>query len=201
MTRRKLTPDEIALLGTDTDVSISALLGVSEHVVRRGRVSRRIPRYKKTKPDCRKWRKWTPEEDAIIGTAADADIATVLDRTRYDVAARRRRLGVEKVVSDYRMDWPAEQDALLGTMSDRSIAKRLGVTIPTVTRRRVALGIPICSREKWDGVGKKRTISDEEVDRMRYRIEKGETMLMLAQERGVTPQAISALLKRRRRTQ
>lgn len=133
----------------------------------------------------------------MLGTAPDADVASAIGRTRYDVAARRRRVKVALVPSDYRMEWSAEQDALLGTMSDRSLAKNLGVATPTVTRRRVALGIPICSREKWNGVGKKKIISDEEVNSIRHRVQRGETMMAIAQERGVTLQAISKLLKRR----
>ena len=40
------------------------------------------------------YRPWTPEEDALLGTAPDAVIAQRLERSRHSVGCRRRRLAL-----------------------------------------------------------------------------------------------------------
>ncbi|HEX9046774.1 MAG TPA: hypothetical protein VF988_07090, partial [Verrucomicrobiae bacterium] len=84
---------------------------------------------------------WTPEEDALLGTLTDGEVAARLGLTIPAVAHRRRRLG-RAVRFAHRRPWTPEEDALLGTASDTAIAAQLDRAIATVCMRRQKLGIP-----------------------------------------------------------
>ena len=88
------------------------------------------------------WRFFTPKEDALLGTASDAEIAERIGRHPASVQARRLRLGLRKGNQRQRRPWTPEEDALLGTASDTEIAARLNRHIGTVCIRRQKLGIP-----------------------------------------------------------
>ena len=88
------------------------------------------------------WRFFTPEEDALLGTASDAEIAKRLGRHPASVQSRRLKLGILKGKSRKLRRWTPEEDALLGTAKDTEIASRLNRRVGVVCMRRQKLGIP-----------------------------------------------------------
>jgi hypothetical protein len=93
------------------------------------------------------WRLFTPEEDALLGTATDIEIGKRLGRHPSSVQARLLRLGMRKSNPRKRRPWTPEEDALLGTATDTEIAARLDRHIATVCLRRQKLGIPNAYRQ------------------------------------------------------
>lgn len=83
-------------------------------------------------------RQWEPEEDAVLGTATDIEVARRLGRTKATVCHRRRAL---KIPGFHPRIWTADVDKLLGTVPDPEIARRMGCTEANVRPRRVQLGI------------------------------------------------------------
>ena len=94
---------------------------------------------------------WTAEDEALLGTAPDEQVAIRLGRTFYQVRRRRRRLRIPSYIRHKphapRWAWTAEEDRLLGTMSDAALAERLGCLLLVVFRRRRKLGIPAHQRQ------------------------------------------------------
>jgi len=89
--------------------------------------------------------KWTPEMDALRGTALDTEIADELEIASGSASRRRRILGIQTYWYRgpvRRVEWTPEMDALLGTESDQVIADELGILRETAGRRRRALDIP-----------------------------------------------------------
>ncbi len=84
---------------------------------------------------------WTPEDDTLLGTMTDGDLARRLGISLTAVAHRRRRLGIP-IRFAHRLPWTPEADALLGTDTDTAIAARLGCSVATVCLRRQKLKIP-----------------------------------------------------------
>ena len=80
---------------------------------------------------------WLPNEDALLGTASDLELARKLGRPIYNVRRRRIQLGLQ---SPFR-HWDPRADALLGKMPDQAAARRLGRTVASVATRRKRLGI------------------------------------------------------------
>lgn len=91
-----------------------------------------------------KFKYWTPEEDALLGTDSDKAMAAKIGRTIDAVYARRLKLGIPG--GDSRK-WKPEDDRCLGTASDREIAKRLNRSEREVLQRRHHLRIHL-SRAK-----------------------------------------------------
>src|SRR3989442_670261 len=74
--------------------------------------------------------KWKPEEDKLLGTAPDAQIARRLGRREVTVRARRVRLGIpatRQVVL-----WTHEEDRLLGKLPDEELARKFGRSVIAV---------------------------------------------------------------------
>ena len=84
---------------------------------------------------------WLPEEDALLGTMPDAEVAKVIGRNQLAVLKRRRRLGIPNRVPA-RFVWTQEQIALIGTMSDRELGDLIGCPGYVVTFKRRSLKIP-----------------------------------------------------------
>jgi hypothetical protein len=76
-------------------------------------------------------RPYTAEEDKLLGTMPDEDLARQLDRPPDGVAARRVKLGIDKFNAQ-RLAWTKEEDALLGIVPDEEIARALDRTINSV---------------------------------------------------------------------
>ena len=64
---------------------------------------------------------WKPEEDKLLGTAPDRDIARQLGRSEDSVKGRRLLLGIK--FPNPRRPWPEHELALLGTLPDSVLAK------------------------------------------------------------------------------
>src|SRR5262245_31861860 len=84
-------------------------------------------------------RRWTPEQDALLGTDTDDAIGALLVRTRRPVEYRRQVLGVKAFVGNKPakpVDWTHAKDRLVGTMGDDELAQHLGCTARQVRWRR-----------------------------------------------------------------
>jgi hypothetical protein len=92
-----------------------------------------------------KVRPWAKEEDALLGTMRDEELAKRLGRSVMGIALRRQHAKVAKF-GRVRTYWSVKEDRLLGTAPDEEIAKRLGRSQKSVTSRRFRLGI-----EKYGG--------------------------------------------------
>jgi hypothetical protein len=87
-----------------------------------------------------------PEEDAILGTATDREIAAKLGRDMNTIHARRKRLGIPAFVKRKPQGkpvvWTPAKDKLLGKAPDPVVARRLGCKPEAVFYRRKRLKIP-----------------------------------------------------------
>lgn len=81
---------------------------------------------------------WRAEDDAMLGTVSDQEIARRLGRTTSCVKARRIRLGI----ASYCRRWTPAEDVVLGKVPDEKLARRLGRTVEAIHARRERLGIP-----------------------------------------------------------
>ncbi len=109
---------------------IGRALGVSRQWASQLLGSVRKPRYRGPT--------WTGEEDALLGTAPDQEIAVRLRRPVYSVKCRRVRLGIPS----WHANRTSRRDALLGQLPDQEIAERFDMGYATVRARRAKLGIP-----------------------------------------------------------
>src|ERR1039457_1344558 len=91
------------------------------------------------KPPSPSRRRWTAEEDSLLGTRSDRSLARKFGRTVQAVKTRRRLKGVFLV-----KEWRPEDDTILGTRPDRQVALLLGRLIENVAWRRRKFGIPCC---------------------------------------------------------
>jgi hypothetical protein len=144
------SPEQDALLGTDSDTAIARRLGVPLGTVRYRRGKLRIP---STSVD--RVYDWTPEKDALLGTASDMDVAIKLGITQKQAEYRRRKLriayyqGSSTPASGHnhrspRVD-PQKYRHLLGVLKDAEIAKIYKISRATVCFARQQLGIPYAS--------------------------------------------------------
>jgi hypothetical protein len=132
------TPDDDKLLGLRPDAQIAMLLRISESAVHHRRSRLGIPPPGAQGLARTQVRPWLPEEEALLGTVPDAEVARRLGRPHTSVSAHRRHLGI----ASPQQRWTAEADALLGTIPDRELAQRLGRTVKAIARRRERLRIP-----------------------------------------------------------
>jgi hypothetical protein len=89
---------------------------------------------------------WTSEEDALLGTMKDRDVAARIGRSESAVSERRYVLGVaaftKRAPRGKPITWTPAKDRLLGTMSDANLARKLQCSPMTVFYRRRRLKIP-----------------------------------------------------------
>ena len=64
-----------------------------------------------------KVRKWTPDEEKLLGAGPDEEVARRLKRTAISVKWRREKLGIPNPVLPCNY-WTAEEEAVLGTAPD-----------------------------------------------------------------------------------
>src|SRR5205814_10016247 len=79
--------------------------------------------------------RWTPDDDKLLGSRPDDQIALLLGASVSAVKHRRVRLGIVQRRLKVRR-WTREEDALLGTASDGRIAQGLGRGKSAVADRR-----------------------------------------------------------------
>jgi hypothetical protein len=87
-------------------------------------------------------RLWSDEEEKLLGTARDEDVARQINRSKAAVQARRNFLGIPALNYLYSRPWTEEEDLLLGVVPDRVLAKRLNRTFLAVQARRSNKRIP-----------------------------------------------------------
>lgn len=103
-------------------------------------------------------RAWTTDEEQLLGSKADDDVARMLRRSKSDVTRRRRQLGILLAGWRSQTPWTKEREALLGTAADSAIGLLVGVTASCVAQRRRMLGIPayrIAKHVAWVETGRK----------------------------------------------
>jgi hypothetical protein len=72
------------------DIDIAKKLGVNRSRVQARRVQAGIPKFKHGHPG----RQWSDEEDALLGTKPDTEVALLLGVCRTSVRKRRKVLGI-----------------------------------------------------------------------------------------------------------
>jgi len=114
--RRFWTPGEDALFGLYADEEVVRRTGRSLSAVQARRYKKRFPNlYPKRHPP--KYRKiWSSEELSVLGTSTDQEVSRMLNRTREQVSAQRRAMGIP--VRLHRRFWTIEEMELLGTASE-----------------------------------------------------------------------------------
>lgn len=85
---------------------------------------------------------WKPEEDRLLGTRPDREVAKLVGRSQFGVAQRRERLGIRSFYQQRSLaSWTAEEDELLRSKADKTIAKLLRRSVRSVRARRRLKGI------------------------------------------------------------
>jgi hypothetical protein len=135
--KHRWTADDDKLLGLRPDAQVALLLRITKEAVKHRRHQLRIslPGQERIIPASKPW---LPEDDALLGTISDQEVARRLGRSATSVKARRARQGI----ASYRHWWTPGQDVLLGKFPDEELARRLGRTAEAVLARRERLGIP-----------------------------------------------------------
>jgi hypothetical protein len=93
---------------------------------------------------------WTTDEDRLLGTLPDRELAKRLGRSRDATIARRRKLRIPPF-SPHGHRWSPLEDELLGTMPDQRLARKFGRSVKTVIKHRIARGIPVFNpkQHRW----------------------------------------------------
>jgi hypothetical protein len=88
---------------------------------------------------------WTVDEDGLLGTMRDADVAIRTGRSENAVSHRRKVLGIgaftKRSPRGEPILWTSAKDRLLGSMSDGDVARKLRCAPMTVFYRRKRLKI------------------------------------------------------------
>jgi hypothetical protein len=82
---------------------------------------------------------WTDEQNQLLGTLPDSEVARRTGRTENAVRIKREKIGLPNPES---RGWTPEELAQLGTATDAKVADRIGRTASAVAQKRIALGIP-----------------------------------------------------------
>lgn len=78
-------------LGKMSDVELAILLGVAQNTVCQARTRRGIPPFEGPR---RKYVKWNPEWNALLGTMTDGKVAQATGASHLNVFMRRKKLGI-----------------------------------------------------------------------------------------------------------
>ena len=145
----------LKLLGALTDAQLARRFHRTESAVATRRRKRGIPKpdpvrsvgHRRAalglpKPDSR-FRTWTPEDEALLGTDLDKNIARKLNCDLSVVQLRRTRLGIRPFGRHF---WSPPEISQLGTAPDEVIAQRLGRTVASVRVQRLRLKIRAAPR-------------------------------------------------------
>jgi len=102
-------------------------------------VRRRLKKHGAINP---RHRLWQPEEDRVLGTKSDEELAIALGRSQAAIRTRRCSLGIGLQFTRFRV-WTPKQEKLLGSASDAEVARLLGRTERGVQLRRQMLGVQL----------------------------------------------------------
>lgn len=84
---------------------------------------------------------WTKQEEAMIGTLPDVEVAKAIGRSKWAVLHKRQELGIE-AYHGYKKPLSKAQIKRLGKEPDRVLAEKWGLSRVHVTRSRLKLDIP-----------------------------------------------------------
>jgi hypothetical protein len=84
---------------------------------------------------------WRPEDDRVLGTRPDGQVALLLRRTVLSIINRRRKLGIRARPAKYFQPWTQTEDRLLGSRTDAELARALRRSLQSVRKRRAKLGV------------------------------------------------------------
>src|SRR5207244_1137162 len=89
---------------------------------------------------------WTLEEDNLLGTKPDVEVARLLGRTHASVMARRQGKHIPYRAPQLKAWKPRHLD-LLSLASDEEIARRLDRSVSSVRAKRQHLGITVLNSQ------------------------------------------------------
>ena len=92
-------------------------------------------------------RAWTEEENRLLGTARDQEVAKRLDRSVSSVRSHRNEHTSIRFIKTPRR-WTAAELRLLGRVNDAEAARQTGRLLASVRNKRMQLGIPRCVLKK-----------------------------------------------------
>jgi hypothetical protein len=125
------TAAEAALLaGKKSNRALARKLGRSLHSIRK---KRSLLHIRLLKP-------WRPEDDKVLGTRPDAQVALLLGRPLYQVSHRRRQLGIPCHYEH--KPWTTWELELLGVKPDAEVARLTRHPLKAVRAKRQELGRP-----------------------------------------------------------
>jgi hypothetical protein len=136
------TPERVALLGTATDREVGRWLGVTAATVCARRQALEIRAFPAGQPAPAPPLFWTPERDALLGSATDREIARRLGVTAVTVWYRGQALGIAPASRGRESRrWTRARVRLLGRVSDAEVGRRFGLATQTVRQMRLRRGI------------------------------------------------------------
>ena len=118
------------MLGKRPDAVVARMVGPDAGAVQLKRHFPQIP------PRWEKRRIWTANEDTLLGTLPDAELAKKLNRTVSSVRSRRQKRPKSFGSSRLRNGGNRLKCACLGRMPDRETARRTGRLLIAVQRKR-----------------------------------------------------------------
>lgn len=136
------TAARLRLLGTDTDASVAAELGIGRRAVFRKRHILGIPSYVVAASGPPGFH-WSARAVALLGSDFDGNVARRLHVSHTTVSLKRLKFGIPSHGRHLAaVRWSPGMLALLGKVTDAEISRRYGMATNTVMRKRSALGIP-----------------------------------------------------------
>lgn len=140
------TKQKDALIGTMPDTIVAIRLEVTVAIVRYRRAVLGIDAYVPPQVVSGEPRNepynWTPEQDQLLGTMHDTELARQLTIKHSTVTYRRLCLGIEPYRTGGRIDWTDEMIRSLGTLPDNHIAAYFEIAPSSVKLKRLILNIP-----------------------------------------------------------
>lgn len=145
-----LTP----LLGTMTDKALAEKAGCATHVVAYQRKKLGVPAFSTFHEQVgvmggKPLRVWTAEEDALLGTNSDLQIAQALGRSPNSVTQRRQRLGVPSKHNDSLASASRHRNSRGIIQINEKMLETLNELHPFLLQRYQAAGLPIHKLEPW----------------------------------------------------
>lgn len=133
----------LAALGVFSDLALSLAWGIGKSTIRVKRATLGIaPIIAKTEFA------WSPENQALVGTMSDRELARRLKITDTIARNKRIRMGIGANPNRPRKNvFTSEAIEKLGKISDKELAADLGVSVTTVSLKRRELGIPISTKK------------------------------------------------------
>jgi hypothetical protein len=136
------TPEMVAVLGTDSDPNVGAMLRIPPWSVRRKRTLLGIPPYTPPPAGANPGHDWSPREIALLGTMPDQKLADRLGIGVGAVAHKRQVLHISPAKPKPRpIRWTKTMLSLLGEHPDSEVGRRYGISTSRVKLKRRALGI------------------------------------------------------------